>query len=326
MLPQVVRSWMGAGAAPDPLLVNALLLNIALVIFGWRRYAELTGEVAERRKAEELARQLAETDPLTGCLNRRSIGLPPTRCSRRSHADGRAAAFVMVDLDNFKQVNDLNGHLAGDALLEATATRIAALLPARRAARAAGRRRIRLRGAVRSAHARSHRPVRHALIDRVAEPLDARRADDRGDRVGRHRAANWRRMARNQPTSVDAQALIHRADIAMYHAKKQGRNRYFWFEPNDGERAALPQRARDRHPPAASRAANSCPYYEQQIDLETGELTGFEMLARWQSPELGLVSPEVFIPIAEEIGVIAELSECADRPGAARMRASGTRG
>ena len=73
ILPQIVRSWMGVGSGPSGLLINAVLLNIALIIFGWRRYKELLGEIEERRKAEELARELAETDPLTGCLNRRSI-------------------------------------------------------------------------------------------------------------------------------------------------------------------------------------------------------------------------------------------------------------
>jgi predicted signal transduction protein with EAL and GGDEF domain len=105
------------------------------------------------------------------------------------------------------------------------------------------------------------------------------------------------------------QTLLHHADIAMYHAKKQGRNRYAWFEATmeselrfrneleTGIRRGIPK-------------GEFVPYYEQQIDLETGDLVGFEMLARWNSPQLGLVSPDIFIPIAEEIGVIGELSEC----------------
>ena len=106
----------------------------------------------------------------------------------------------------------------------------------------------------------------------------------------------------------DAQALIHRADIAMYHAKKQGKNRFFWFEePMESElrfRSELETGIR-----RGITRGEFLPYYEQQIDLESGELSGFEMLARWQSPTLGLVSPDVFIPVAEEIGVIGELSE-----------------
>ena len=73
VLPGVLRSLMGNGSGPDLLLANAMLLNIALIIFGWRRYLELTGEISERRKAEAIARKLAELDPLTECLNRRSM-------------------------------------------------------------------------------------------------------------------------------------------------------------------------------------------------------------------------------------------------------------
>src|SRR5688572_23356884 len=72
LFPRIVRSWLGTGAAPDMLLTNAVLLNIALLIFGWRRYADLQREVGERRKAEARAQELAAIDPLTGTLNRRS--------------------------------------------------------------------------------------------------------------------------------------------------------------------------------------------------------------------------------------------------------------
>jgi EAL domain-containing protein (putative c-di-GMP-specific phosphodiesterase class I) len=94
----------------------------------------------------------------------------------------------------------------------------------------------------------------------------------------------------------------------MYHAKKRGRNRYYWFEAQmESElrfRAELETGIRRGIP-----LGEFVPYYEQQVDLETGELLGFEMLARWNSPQFGLVSPEIFIPIAEEIDVIGELSE-----------------
>src|SRR5687768_17732233 len=128
-MPKIVRAWLGTGAPPDPQLTSAVLLNIALVIFGWRRYADLQREVIERRKAEAWAQELASVDPLTGCLNRRS-GVPAiTALLADATARQRDLAVLMVDLDNFKQINDLNGHAMGDSVLTETARRIAALLP-----------------------------------------------------------------------------------------------------------------------------------------------------------------------------------------------------
>ena len=306
VLPQVVRSWMGVGDAPDPLLVNALLLNIALVIFGWRRYAELTTEIAERRKAEELARQLAEMDPLTDALNRRSIGPATDALLASIKVDGRSAAFVMVDLDNFKLVNDLNGHFAGDTLLRTTADRIRGLLPPDALLARHGGDEF---ACVVPFDPRSPDRIDQfasLLIERVAQPVECQgmmievtvSVGIAADIAGRGPPA----------PAADSQTLVHRADIAMYHAKKQGKNRYFWFEESmerelryrseleNGVRRGVAQR-------------EFVPLYEQQIDLASGDLTGFEMLARWHSPTLGTVNPEVFIPVAEEIGAISALSE-----------------
>lgn len=107
---------------------------------------------------------------------------------------------------------------------------------------------------------------------------------------------------------VDASTLMHRADMALYHAKKQGRNRYFWFEPSMESELRFRNQLETGIRRGLARG-EFVPYYEQQVDLETGALVGFEMLARWRSPQLGLISPDIFVPIAEEIGLINELSE-----------------
>ena len=107
---------------------------------------------------------------------------------------------------------------------------------------------------------------------------------------------------------LDGEAMMHRADIAMYHAKKHGKDRYFWFETSMEKEL----RFRNELESGIKRGILNGefePYYEQQIDLATNEIVGFEMLARWNSPELGLVNPAIFIPVAEELGVIAALSE-----------------
>ena len=305
VMPKIVRSWLGTGAAPDMLLTNAVLLNIALLIFGWRRYADLQGEVNERRRAEARAQELASMDPLTGILNRRSGGPAIDSLLGEAHRKQRDVAVVMVDLDNFKQINDLNGHGMGDKVLRETARRIADVLPD-------GGVLARI-GGDEFVCALSYEPQARETIDRfaaqlieaVSKPIDERDlCVEATVSIGIAASGEDGAIA----ATADSETLLHRADIAMYHAKKRGRNRFYWFEAQmESElryRAELETGIRRGIP-----AGEFVPYYEQQIDLETGELVGFEMLARWNSPQFGLVSPDVFIPIAEEIDVIGELSE-----------------
>ncbi|AKM06836.1 putative bifunctional diguanylate cyclase/phosphodiesterase [Pelagerythrobacter marensis] len=306
VIPKIIGSWTGVAEAPDVVLVNALLLNIALIIFGWRRYSELVEEIGHRKAAEEKARLLAETDPLTGCLNRRSLPPATDDLIALQSVTGNGVAFAMVDLDNFKRINDINGHVAGDEVLRETARRIVALMPRETlVARLGGDEFACVLPYDAAQPERLDRLVQR-MIETIAEPVSvADREVETTVSVG---------MATTLPTDVenrrspDAQELMHRADIAMYHAKSCGKNGFCWFETQMEDelqfRNSLESGIRE-----GLAAGEFVPYYEQQIDLESGELTGFEMLARWHSPRLGVVSPEVFIPVAESIGVIAELSE-----------------
>ena len=306
VLPSAVRSLLGDGSAPDRLLVSALLLNLALIIFGWRRYRELTREIKERRRAEEQARLLAATDPLTHCLNRRSM-IEVTEGMRSAALErGDALAYCMIDLDNFKQINDMYGHTCGDAVLVKLCEKLRTLLP--REARLA-----RL-GGDEFAFVMPY-PVGHTdrlddlvirLFASVAEPLEVNDVTlEMTVSIGL--ATDHDDEGALGPV-VEAGTLMDRADMALYHAKKQGRNRHFWFE------ASMENELRFRNQLETGirrgiAQQEFVPFYEQQIDIDSGELVGFEMLARWQSEQLGLVSPEIFIPIAEEMGLITQLSE-----------------
>ena len=300
VMAQTVRSWMGEGAAPDMLLTNAVLLNIALLIFGWRRYADLQREVAERRRAEALARELAETDPLTGCLNRRS-GNPAIDALLASVKGHRAVAVLMVDLDRFKHINDINGHAAGDLVLTTVAERIRNLLPEGGILARIGGDEFVCALAYDSKSAEVMERFAERLIEAVAAPIE------QGD-MRMETTVSIGIAGSGGGKALDSTELIHRADLAMYHAKKRGRNRFNWFESSmESElRARADLEAGIRK---GIEAGEFVPYYEQQIDLASGDLIGFEMLARWHSPEFGLVKPEVFIPIAEEIDMISQLSE-----------------
>ena len=317
--PDVIRSLSGKGPGPDAFLLNAFLLNIAIIIFGWSRYRELCEEIVLRRAAENEARRLAETDPLTGFFNRRrfnagvdamiAAGNAQHRPQGREQTreQGRAVALMMIDLDNFKQVNDYNGHSAGDLLLCECARRISAALPRDALIGRIGGDEF----AVALAFERRHPET----VDRIAEVLvgaigESARINSISIEVtasiGLSRSD--RPDARAPSAVPEAQALLEMADIAMYHSKRQGRNAFNWFEPHMADemrfRSELENGIREGIP-----RGEFVPFYEQQVDLQTGELTGFEMLARWDSPQFGIVAPDIFIPVAEDIGAIAELSQ-----------------
>jgi diguanylate cyclase (GGDEF)-like protein len=305
VLTGIVRRWFYGVGNPDTLLGNALILNIALLIFGWRRYVELNREIVERRKAELMAQRLAHTDALTGCLNRRSLGETLATLIESAEASCDDVIVMMIDLDKFKRSNDLHGHHVGDAVLIETARRIQALMPERSLmARFGGDEFICCAIFAPGSESAVER-LAIQLNDALALPIECNgvRAEvtaSIGITCGAKGAVN--------STGQLAQDLLHRADVAMYQAKKRGRNRFCWFEPSmETElrfRSELEKSIREGLP-----RGEFVPYYEKQIDLETGEITGFEMLARWVSARRGVISPEIFIPVAEEIGVISELSE-----------------
>ena len=305
-LPMMVRALQGSSAAPDLVLTNALLLNIALILLGWNRYKALNAELQRRCASEEEARRLADSDHLTGCLNRRSMTIALADLLANGMERERALAVIALDLDSFKQINDLNGHLAGDEVLQCTARRITGLLPDDGLlARLGGDEFL----CVVPYHPQMQDRIDQLasrIIEAVATPVkhDAMSLDVTIS-VG---IASSKQVAGTAEGTALAQKLMHKADIAMYHAKKHGKNRFYWFE------VSMENELRFRNELETGIRKGIAngefkPYYEQQVDLQTGKLTGFEMLARWESPELGIVGPDIFIPIAEEIGAIGEMSE-----------------
>ncbi len=306
VLPELVLFWRGLGGQPDVILANALLLNIAVILFGWSRYKVLSRELAERGKSEEQALRLADTDPLTGCQNRRSFLPAVNALADSATASGQEIAVGLIDLDHFKTINDYHGHKLGDAVLLETSARFSALLPdGALLARLGGDEfafalaycaedHVRIEGLVDRMVASAARPIQvedsTLEISASVGVASSRDSDDTDGKCGK------------------GEALMNRADMAMYQAKKRGRNRLQWFEP------AMEYEQRFRGELEAGirrglRADEFVPFYEQQIDLDSGDIIGFEMLARWQSPDLGLVNPDIFIPIVEEMGLIEELSK-----------------
>lgn len=305
--PKVMDSMLGRGPAPEPWMLNAFLLNIAIIIFGWARYRQLCEEIRVRREAELQARQLAETDPLTGFLNRRSFHNLVDRLRADAARRGNSVVLMMIDLDKFKQVNDHHGHGVGDLLLCDCSRRMKGNLPANTLIGRVGGDEFAVALEYDPAVPETVDEIASRMIDVVAQSAKVGALSIEvtasiglaSTEVGRARLAD---------SVVDSRSLLEMADIAMYHSKRQGRNTYSWFEAQMAEEMRMRSEL-ERGIRQGIAKGEFVPFYERQMDLRTGELTGFEMLARWDSPQFGIVSPEIFIPVAEEIGAIAELSE-----------------
>jgi diguanylate cyclase (GGDEF)-like protein len=308
VLPQIVLGWTGMGSGPDPYLANALILNVALVIFGWRRYSDLSREVSERRLAEEHAHTLARVDPLTGCHNRRSMSEAAETLFRAARDEQGGIAIFMMDLDNFKQINDVYGHHIGDQVLVAISGRVRALLPGSAIVARIGGDELAIILPLTTIDREAVDELGARMLSEAAKPITV------NNMIVETTVSLGMDMLAAADIGPDAQVseavsrMLHHADMAMYQAKKQGRNRSFWFEP------AMESELRIRNELELDmrkgvQNGEFIPYYEQQIDIASGRLVGFEMLARWLSPHHGLVSPDVFIPVAEESGLIIELSE-----------------
>ena len=307
VMPQVAQHLLnGSVDPPDSALVNALLLNIALIIFGWRRYSDLRKEIEHRREAEEKANRLSQLDPLTGCLNRRFAVEKLIQSISTMGESHERTGFVMIDLDAFKEINDRNGHQAGDAVLLALADRLKKLAPEGAHVARLGGDEFAVILPIANGDLDPVEQWASKLITQVSQPVETDIGPINVTVSAGVAVQNPDRPVENLESA--ARKLMHRADLAMYHAKKKGRNRYCWFDKAMEVEARM-RREMETAIRAGLEREEFTPHYEQQIDLETGELVGFEMLARWNSAELGSVGPEIFIPVAESCGLIGPLSE-----------------
>lgn len=296
---QAVRTFLGYSQGTDQIMVTALLLNIALILLTWRRTNALSDEIHVYRAAEVRAQHLAMTDPLTNLFNRRAIKEKTTELSARASRRGKSVAFLMIDLDGFKKINDIYGHDSGDLLLREIADRMRDVVPPSSVIARLGGDEFGVCMVFEPEYPESVDHIAEDLVETLARPVPI------GDSAQTVTASIGISRPERDCDSIDM--LMRRADIALYAAKKNGRNGYSWFE-NGMEVELRSRNSLEGDIRAAIPNDEFVPFFEQQIDLATGELVGFEMLARWVSPVRGLISPDDFIPVAEETGMIGDLS------------------
>jgi diguanylate cyclase (GGDEF)-like protein len=273
---------------------------------GW---VSIHQDITAQKRVEAELERLACHDALTGLANRSLFTEKASAALARMRRDGEAFSILMLDLDRFKTVNDSLGHPAGDVLLREISRRLLnTVRDVDCVARFGGD-----EFAVLQAPGEDQKAGVIALSDRIlaaiTEPYDL----------------NGRKLILETSIGIalapqdgdDVDALIQRADLALYRAKTEGRNRYGFFtaameaearnrrDLEDGMRRALSRREFELH-------------YQTIVDLESRQCCGAEALVRWRDPERGIVLPDRFIPVAEDSGLIVPLGEwilrqaCAD--------------
>ena len=259
----------------------------------------------------EQVRYVAYHDSLTGLPNRVMFKDYLNRATAEARRDLQELAILFLDLDNFKRINDTLGHQSGDKLLEAFADRLSKHLretdiitqspredASRVIARLAGDEFIIL--LPRTKGAGEAQKVANRILKSLSEPFVISMQE-----LYISASIGIAMYPHDGETSGE---LLKNADIAMYHAKKLGRNNFQYYSRKLNEESAKKLKIEGKLRHALENNALEL-HYQPQINLISGEISGVEALLRWEDPELGKVGPDIFIPIAEEYGLIVQISE-----------------
>jgi diguanylate cyclase (GGDEF)-like protein/PAS domain S-box-containing protein len=252
-------------------------------------------DVTERKRTEARIAHMAHHDPLTGLPNRVAFTESFNTILERASADDKQFAIMCVDVDRFKEVNDVFGHQVGDKVLHAVGQRLQAAAEGAFVARHGGDEFAII--------VDDHELLATLAADRLQAALaEEFEIDGHNLRVGVSVG-----IALYPVDGAEAAVLIGNADAALYRAKSEGRGTTRFFEI-DMDRRVRETRALVQELRTAIERGELIVYYQPQARID-GEIIGFEALVRWQHPARGMVPPGDFIPAAEESGLILPLGE-----------------
>ncbi|MCM2476980.1 EAL domain-containing protein [Rhizobium sp. CG5] len=258
--------------------------------------------LAEARNSElEITKahieHIALHDHLTDLPNRRYLDEMLDGLAQNFAGQGGGIAVLHIDLDRFKQINDTLGHNAGDMMLK-HASRVlkANVRGGDFVARIGGDEFVFIARYDGSMRALSHLADR--IIDKMRKPVNYEGHECRvGASIG---------IAFSNGPQIDARQLLLNADIALYHAKNRGRNRYEFFSTDSRREMVATKRVSDEILRGLE-CDEFTPYYQFQFDAKTLDIVGVETLARWQHPTRGILTPDAFLTIADDLDVVANI-------------------
>ncbi len=256
-------------------------------------------EITERKRSEAMLQYQAGHDLLTGLPNRMQFNEHLSTALANARRNQTQVAVMFLDLDRFKNINDTLGHGIGDQLLQSFAQRLQSCLRAGdTVARWGGDEFTVLLPQIRNAQEAALVGKRVLGSLKHAFQLEEHELYVRTS-IG---------IALYPQDGEDSETLLKDADAALYAAKQRGRNNYRFYSPTLNSEASRTLKLETLLCQALERE-EFVVYYQPQVNVNTGKIYGVEALIRWQHPELGLVSPGKFIPIAEETGLIVSIGE-----------------
>ncbi len=262
-------------------------------------YVWILADITERKEAEERMRHIAQHDPLTGLPNRLSLLMRLAQLLPEARRHSWRMAAMFIDLDRFKIINDTLGHQIGDEMLREVARRLSCVIRETDfVARLGGDEFvILLPGIAQPADAAM---VANKIIAALSTAIEAE-----GHELHTSPSIGISVFPDDGP---DGDTILKNADTAMYHAKAAGRNNYQFFssEMNEASSERLNIERKLRHALARNEMAL---VYQAQFSADGTHPTGVEALLRWHHPTDGIISPDRFIPVAEETGIIVEIGE-----------------